>query len=203
MTPNNPKIHNRHSLRLKGYDYAQNGLYFITICCQDRVHWFGNVVNGEMKLNENGKIAQQCWLEIPEHFPDVTLHEFIIMPNHIHGIVEIVGANKYSPQNIMENISPEIGANVFPDKTGANVFPDKTGANVYSPLRSPSKTIGSVVRGFKIGVMKRIRSTSDVKTIWQRNYYEHIIQNEHSFDRISEYIINNPLNWGKDLFHQK
>ena len=99
MTPNNPKIHNRRSLRLKGYDYTQNGLYFITICCQDRVHWFGYAVNGEMKLNEIGQIARQCWLQIPVHFPHVSLHEYIIMPNHIHGIVEIVGANKYSPQS--------------------------------------------------------------------------------------------------------
>jgi REP element-mobilizing transposase RayT len=165
-----------------------------------------------MILNENGKIAQQCWMEIPEHFPDVTLHEFIIMPNHIHGIVEIVGANKYSPQTGIINNSPQTGTNNgsphsgennCPSKTGANVYSPENRANVYSPLRSPSKTIGSVVRGFKIGVMKRIRSTSVVKTIWQRNYYEHIILNEQSFDRISEYIINNPLKWNLDLFHQK
>lgn len=88
----NPNIHHRKSIRLKGYDYSQAGLYFITICCQDRAHLFGEIENGEMILNEYGKIANQCWLEIPNHFPNAILHEHIIMPNHIHGIVELVGA---------------------------------------------------------------------------------------------------------------
>jgi len=98
----NPKIHNRRSIRLKGYDYSQAGLYFITICCQDRICRYGNVVDGEMKLNDAGRIANECWLNIPEHFPNVILHEHIIMPNHIHGIIELVGANNYSP-NLPEN----------------------------------------------------------------------------------------------------
>ena len=97
MTHYEPDEHHRHSIRLRGYDYSCSGLYFITICCQDRASIFGNVVSSSMILNDNGQIARQCWLEIPDHFPDVSLHEFIIMPNHIYGIVEIVGANKHSP----------------------------------------------------------------------------------------------------------
>ena len=83
----NPNIHHRKSIRLKGYDYTQAGLYFITICCQNRECLFGNIINGEMILNDAGNIANECWLAIPNHFPNVVLHEFVIMPNHIHGII--------------------------------------------------------------------------------------------------------------------
>lgn len=85
----NPQIHNRTSNRLKGYDYGSEGLYFLTICAADRISLFGHITDNRMILNENGKIAQDCWLKITEHFPHTKLHEFVIMPNHIHGIIEI------------------------------------------------------------------------------------------------------------------
>lgn len=102
--PYNPNIHHRRSIRLKGYDYSQAGLYFVTICCHNRMHLFGNVVNGGMELNDAGKIADACWMEIPNHFPNAVLHEYIVMPNHVHGIVELktdinvvfVGAENFS-----------------------------------------------------------------------------------------------------------
>ncbi len=109
MTLYNHNIHHRHSIRLQEYDYSDTGLYFITICCENRACLFGNVADGEMILNEIGFIARECWLEIPDHFPDVSLHEFIIMPNHIHGIVEIVGANKHSPHNMETNVCDQNG----------------------------------------------------------------------------------------------
>src|ERR1035437_1338664 len=93
----NPKIHHRRSIRLKGYDYSQEGMYFITICVQDRECLFGEIVQQIMILNDAGKIAEQCWLSIPEHFPNAILHEYVVMPNHIHGIIElsgIVGVNQ-------------------------------------------------------------------------------------------------------------
>ncbi len=133
-------------------------------------------MKGEMKLNECGKIAERCWLKIPQHFPHVTLDEFIIMPNHVHGIVVIDNTNN-----------------------GHIVV----GAKNFSPLRNnrpcgTSQTIGSIVRGFKIGVTKWIRQHTDIYTVWQRNYYEHIIRNDMDLQRIREYIINNPLNWESD-----
>lgn len=109
MTHNEPDEHHRHSIRLRGYDYSCSGLYFITICCQDRASIFGNVVSSSMILNDNGQIARQCWLEIPKHFPDVSLHEYIVMPNHIHGVVEIVGANKHSPHYMETNVCDQNG----------------------------------------------------------------------------------------------
>ena len=180
MTEQLPK---RRTIRLINYDYSQDGLYFVTVCCQDKICRFGKVEDGVMVLNDAGKIAKQCWLDMPVHFPHIILHEFIIMPNHIHGIIEIshfVGA---------KNLSPE-----------------------YETLfQSPSKTIGSIIRGFKIGVTKwfnnnRAKDFSPLqksKPIWQRNYYEHIIRNEQSHQQITDYIINNPFNWGNDKYYNQ
>jgi len=175
----NPKIHHRKSIRLQGYDYSQAGLYFITICCQNRACLFGKIDGGEMVLNDAGKHAQQCWLEIPKHFPNTTLHEYITMPNHIHGIIEIVGANHYSPNGT------------------------RTRANDYSPLRGTTKTIGSVVRGYKIGVTKWFRENNQNQfpigtSVWQRNYWEHIVRNENEYKHIAQYIVDNPQKWDMD-----
>ncbi|MCC7400479.1 MAG: hypothetical protein IT214_03250 [Chitinophagaceae bacterium] len=255
MNKYNPNIHHRKSIRLKGYDYSQAGMYFITICVQNRACLFGDVVNGEMVLNDAGRIADECWLNIPVHFPNVILHEYIIMPNHVHGIIELVGAKNLSPHNdtphddssendtphndtphddsshddtphnesphddspgqhLSMNSPPEltmtgsfdemkIGAENDSDSFGAKYDSDGYGAKDFSPLRSPSKTVGSIVRGFKIGVTKWFRSNGNMENIWQRNYWEHIIRDEKSLQRISEYINNNPINWNTDKFYNK
>ena len=201
MADNYSPQQNRRSIRLKGYDYAQAGLYFVTICCQDREWLFGEILNNKMIFNEAGKHANECWLQIPNHFPNAILHEHIIMPNHVHGIIELtnpVGAKNISPetdnpQNIAKNISPENGDS-------------QPGEKNISPLRSPSKTIGSIVRGFKIGVTKWFRNNMAEqfplqRPVWQRNYYDNIIRNTISYQNISEYIINNPLKWQEDKFY--
>lgn len=173
---------NRQSLRLRGYDYSKEGLYFITICCQDRIYRFGKIVNGIMILNDAGKQTEICWMAIPEHFTNVVLHDFVIMPNHIHGIVEIT--------------APTVRAKHYS-------LPH-TWANDDLPLRhGTSKTVGSIVRGFKIGVTKWFIENYNTKNIWQRNYYEHIIRDENAYRNISDYIINNPLNWAEDKFYQQ
>ena len=209
--PYDPNIHHRKSIRLKGYDYSQAGMYFITLCVQDKLCLFGEVVNGEMVLNDAGRVAKACWLNIPEHFPNAILHEHIVMPNHVHGIIEFVGANHYSPEPCSPaNDSPEPFApnnnfynNHFTNNPSSNNDLPEKRANNDSPLRSPSKTIGSVVRGYKIGVVKWFRLNGNLGNIWQRNYYEHIIRNEQSYYRISEYILNNPKNWDKDTFYNQ
>ena len=187
MSQYNPLIHHRRSIRLKGYDYAQEGLYFITICCFENKHLFGKIVDGVMVLNDAGKIAEKCWLEIPEHFKNVVLHEFVIMPNHVHGILEIVGEGANN-ENIMK------GAKNF------SPVQDNIPKNISSRFISPSRTIGSVVRGFKIGVTKWMRQHTDVVNVWHRNYYDIIIRNEQSYNNISKYIVNNPINWRDDRF---
>ena len=159
-------IHHRRSIRLKGYDYSQAGLYFITICCYNRECLFGDVVNGEMVLNDAGKFADECWNYIPDHFPNAILHEYIIMPNHIHGIIELLNY---------------IGCTV--------------GVQNVEPVRSPNEIDSS--NGVQNIVSYRFRS------IWQRNFWEHIIRNEQSYQRISEYIVTNPAKWGDDKFNTK
>jgi REP element-mobilizing transposase RayT len=165
---------------LKGYDYSQEGAYFITICTQDRVCLFGDIVDGKMRLNDKGQHVEKCWHEILVHFPNVELDEFVIMPNHVHGILvidDIVGAKNFSPLQLMPSRS--------------NPVPAQT-------PRGTSKTIGSIIRGFKIGVTKWFRQNTPVYTVWQRNYYEHIIRNEETLHCSREYVINNPAQWELD-----
>lgn len=178
-----PNKHNRRSIRLKGYDYSRAGRYFVTLNCQDRAHLFGTVEDGAMQLNEAGQVARDCWLAIPDHFPDVVLHEFVIMPDHVHGILEIVGA--------------DVGANDDSPPPPPPPSSPKDGDEKAVPFRSPSKTIGSIIRGFKIGVTKWMRANTDVHKVWQRNYHDHIIRDERAFQNISAYIRDNPKNWGK------
>ena len=189
MNNYNPDKHHRRSIRLKGYDYSQEGLYFITICCQDRASLFGRIEDHKMVLNEAGKIAVDCWSAIPEHFPNVILHAYVVMPNHVHGILEIgmsIGAKNLSP---------------LQDDDEKHVR-----ANNNSPIPRPkgaSKTVGSIVRGFKIGVTKWMRQNTNVYAVWQRNYYDIIIRNDEAYSTISDYIANNPANWDSDRFSKK
>lgn len=189
-------MHNRRSIRFKGYDYTQAGLYFITICCQNRACLFGEIENGKMMLNDAGAIANDCWLNIQNHFPNAILHEYVIMPNHVHGIIELVGANNHSPVSKLHSPKTELHSPKN-KKNNNSVIGDNRAKNV-SPLRSPSKTVGSVVRGFKIGVTKWMRQNTDTFYIWQRNYWEHIIRDDKSHENISQYIINNPTKWNND-----
>ena len=175
MPTYDPVRRHRRSMRLKGYDYSQPGLYFVTIVAQDRVCLFGHIEDDNMQLNEAGRIVETCWLAIPEHFPHVILDAFVIMPNHVHGIIVImehVGAKNFSP------LQSPIRQSSMP--------------------RSPSKTIGSIVRGFKIGVTKWFRANTDIHAVWQRNYYDHIIRDEPSLNRIRQYIADNPARWDTD-----
>jgi len=169
------------STRLPEYDYFQIGYYYITICTENKTNYFGKIENDIMFLNEIGEIANKYWLEIPEHYPNVKLDEYIIMPNHIHGIIFI-------KNNVSENNS------------GASVETQ----NIVS-LQNQNKfqhiipgSIGSIIRGFKIGVTKWVRQNTKIDTIWQRNYYDHIIRNEKSLYKIRHYIKYNPLNWKHD-----
>ncbi len=231
----NPRIHHRRSIRLKGYDYSQAGLYFITICCDDRRCLFGEITIGAenfpptMKLNDAGKIANECWLQIPEHFPNVILHEYVVMPNHVHGIIELNDVNNVIAQNSGEQNTGTRNADA--QNSGArNVGAQNVGAQNFVPLPPPPlppnerisdfepqqnqfqkiipRSIGSIVRGYKIGVTKWFRNKRmegfenfQPQRVWQRNYYEHIIRDERSYQNISKYIINNPVNWKEDKFH--
>ncbi len=207
----NPDIHHRRSIRLKNYDYAQAGLYFITLCCQDRKHLFGKIKNGEMILNEVGEIVKEEWEKTREIRKNIALHEYIIMPNHFHAIIEILYSENKENKKLAE-------------------------------FKSPSQTIGAIIRGFKGATTKKIKilyfsdsgeskidseregesksspdSTGELQfapsagrgelkisledKIWQRDYYEIIIRNQKAFFNISNYIKNNPKKWNQDNFH--
>ena len=169
--------HHRRSIRLPGYDYSQNGYYSVTICTFNRESIFGDIANGKMKLNQLGIIVNHNWAAIPDHYPYVTVDTYTIMPNHIHGILNIdryVGANDYSPLPQTDKSKP-----------------------------GTSKTIGAIIRGFKIGVAEWSRKQSDFFAVWQRNYYEHIIRNEKDYWAIRQYIIDNHKNWEKDELYKR
>ena len=186
MNNYNPTIHHRRSIRLKGYDYSQAGLYFITICCQDRVCRLGKIENGVMICNELGEIAYREWMKTAELRPQIELDAFMVMPNHIHGILKINEMDMdtlHSPNNMGDNMG---------DNTG----------ECNSPLRSPSNTIGAIIRGYKSSVTKQFGLMGFDEKLWQRNYYEHIIRDEQSYQIISEYIINNPKKWADDKFYK-
>jgi putative transposase len=193
--------HRRRSIRLQKRDYADPGAYYVTLCVHDRENLFGDVTDGVMYLNDAGRATESFWKEIPRHFPRATLDEFVIMPNHIHGIIWIV-------DNMRSVLDMNRG-----DGAGANC--GHVGANNHSPLQPPhpasknteqmrqrprgtSKTIGSMVRGFKIAATRWMRSNGRVVPVWQRNYHEHIIRNERSLERIRAYIRANPVNWQRD-----
>ena len=201
--PYNPNIHHRRSIRLKGYDYSQAGLYFITICIQDRECFFGNIVNGEMILNDAGKMADNEWGKIPDRFINVQLHEHIVMPNHFHAIMEIVGATLVVAP-VGTTVAP-VGTTVAP---GNEIVGNENGQPQGIAPTKP-KTVGDIVGAFQsIVTVEYIRGVKQLDwppfngKLWQRNYWEHIIRDEQSYHRISNYIINNPNNWKGDKFHE-
>lgn len=165
-----PEKHHRRSIRLKDYDYARGGAYFVTVCTYNHQCLFGEIINGEMQLKNFGQIVSGEWLRTPQLRPNIVLDVFIVMPNHLHAILII---------------------------EGRGVLP-------YAPaptnFRSPSQTVGAIVRGFKSAVTKQVnemRNTPGLE-VWQRNYYEHIIRNENERNLIRQYIVYNPQKWEFD-----
>ncbi|MBW4660011.1 MAG: hypothetical protein KME15_15155 [Drouetiella hepatica Uher 2000/2452] len=178
----NPDKHHRRSIRLKEYDYLSPGAYFITICTHQRQCLFGEIVNGEMQLSEMGEIAESCWQAIPDHFARVQLDGFVVMPNHLHGIILIAdtcrGMALPCPYPKMQLEKRKFGQPI---------------------AGSLSTTVGS----FKSAATKQINTLRNATGIpvWQRNYYENIVPNEESLHRLRQYIHNNPLSWQEDQLH--
>lgn len=196
---------NRRSIRLKNYDYSQGGRYFITICCQDRTSLFGKIDKGEMILNEAGKMIASEWLALKNRFPNIELDEYIVMPNHFHGILRINDKKAIVPSN------NTVGASLVDVQNNNNN--NNKGSHKGIPQQQPqgisptdiNPTVGNIIGAFKsITSVEYIRG---IKTknweqfnnrLWQRNYWEHIIRNDDAFDRISQYIKNNPRKWSED-----
>jgi REP element-mobilizing transposase RayT len=177
-----PEKHHRQSIRLRNYDYSQPGYYFLIICTHKKQCWLGEIKNDRMYLNQIGKIVAREWLHTPKIRPNVQLDEWVIMPNHLHGIVII---NEHISGLVDEKITLSGARN--------------------EPLRQESNSISSFVAGFKSAVSKRINLLRDNRDIpiWQRNYYESIIRDENALRVIREYIFNNSFQWKKDPDNQE
>lgn len=170
-----PQKHHRRSIRIQGFDYGYPGAYFITIVTYQRDRIFGNIVDGKMQLNALGAITDECWRAIPEHFPNVDLGTYVIMPNHVHGII-VINENWMATDS-----SPSVGA------------------QHAAPLPNVKPgSLGAIVRSFKSAVTRRVGRELNTTGIWQRNYYEHIIRNHEDWDRIDRYIETNPFRWTED-----
>ena len=192
MSKNNRDKYRSESTRLKSWDYGWNASYFVTICTKGKVYSFGNIVAEEILLSDVGKIAKECWIEIPFHFPFVHLGEFIVMPNHVHGIINI----RKSSVETQNFASQNYDSNRVKERENIPSRRRQRSLNVFGPQ---SRNLGSVVRGFKIGVTKQARSI-DQEFSWQPRYHDHIIRDEESYQRISEYIQWNPRNWKTDKY---
>jgi REP element-mobilizing transposase RayT len=158
----------RKRIRLKRYDYSQDGYYFVTICAENREEWFGKVEKGEMILNQYGKIANQCWDDLPNHYLNCSLDSFVVMMNHIHGIIVILNKDV----TIVGN-----GLKPFPTHGLSEMIP---GFKTFS-----SRKINEEIK-------------NDNKFQWQKSFYDHVIRNETELYRIRDYIKNNPLKWDLD-----
>lgn len=186
-----PKIHHRRSIRLQGYDYSQAGGYFVTLVTWHREFLFGEIANGEMRLNKIGKIVEWEWLELSKRLPYVELGAHMVMPNHFHGILfihENVGATRQGQTR--PNPSEGQLQSMIPDGIDG------------SPLHHGPKpaSLGAIISQFKSRVTKHIWKFPEFKEtpIWQRNYYEHILRNETDFQNKTDYIEANPMLWDKD-----
>ncbi len=156
-----PKIHHRHSIRIKGYDYSQPNVYFITVATYSKERFLGEVINGIMHLSQAGKILNYAWSDLPLHYPNVVLDFLGIMPDHFHAIIQLIQTE-----------------------------------GIDRPA-----TLSEIVRAVKAFSAKRINSLRKTpgQPVWQRNYYEHIIRDDHEWQQIRKYIDVNPQNWGKEL----
>ena len=182
----NPNLHHRQSICLKGYDYAEAGEYFVTIRTHDRGNVLGRIRNENLILSEVGTIVKEEWMKTPEVRSNVDLDEFVIMPNHVHGILVIRDERK--------------GGEVFVRGNGNSPTRENKSSQGRTPFRSPSATVGAIVRGFKGATTKRVNELfgTPERPLWHRNYYEHVVRSEKDLERIREYIRLNPTRWPTD-----
>ena len=202
----NPNIHQRKSIRLKGYDYSQAGFYFITICAQNRACLFGEIIDGVMILNDAGKMIAKWYYELENKFTDIRCHQMVVMPNHFHCIIENVGADlRVCPENNIAdgNTNNIVDGNIQVEHR--NILGEHgniLGEHVGSPLHRVVGWFKTMTTNEYIRGVKTLGWEPFDGKLWQRNYWEHIIRNENDYNRISNYIINNPLQWEKDSLNR-
>ncbi len=166
-----PQRHHRRSIRHLSYDYREDGAYFVTLCTRGRLFAFGNIVDDQLQPTQRGLIARSCWDDIPKHRPYVTLDEFVVMPNHVHGVLWIEGGRA-------TQVSPLRGD---------------------LPRLIPA-SLGAIVGAYKAAVSREINKLRQdaARGLWQPNYYEHVIRTEQALGAIREYVLTNPQRWASD-----
>lgn len=186
----NPNRHHRRSIRLKHHDYTSAGFYFITICTHQRRCLLGNVMEGAVQLSEFGEIVAACWQAIPQHFSQIQLDRFVVMPNHLHGILVVTDMDK--------------GMVVTTDTGRGMAMPCPYTTFQSRKFGQPiSGSISTIVGSFKSAVTKQINLLRHAPgtPVWQRNYYEHIIRDDRALHQIRDYIEHNPITWNQDQLH--
>ncbi len=187
------------SARLQTWDYRWAGAYFITICSKNREHYFGKIINKKMELSHVGVIANLLWYEIKNHSINIELGEFVVIPNHIHGILILNDNNPRNNDRINDIKNVETGhALSLQPNIQSNTQP--IGTNRFQNIGKNS--ISSIIGGYKSAVTKHSNRLG-FEFGWQTRFHDHIIRDEEAFDMISNYIINNPLRWEEDKFYQQ
>jgi len=177
------------SARKKNWDYRSEAIYYVTICTQNRLFYFGNIKNGQMILSDIGQFATTCWFDIPNHFPFIELINFVVMPNHIHGLLEIRDNDNF----VGDTVETLHATSLRPFTEIHQRRKNDSMANI-SPKRG---SLASVIRSYKSAVT-RYANKNNIDFGWQTRYHDHIIRNNSEFIRINNYIINNPENWRDD-----
>ena len=219
------------SIRLQSWDYSKNGAYFITICTKNRQHFFGKIENDIMQLSEIGKLAEQYWLEIPNHFPFIELGNFIVMPNHFHGLLiinnsvetrfiasnnndpQFIASNNNDPQFIVSNNNDpqfiasnnnDSGLIIIKENETRLIASLQENVGGFSGDKNPmlNDNISKIIRWYKGRCSFECRKI-DNDFGWQSRFHDHIIRNSKSFDIIQNYISENPLKWKNDKFFNK
>lgn len=167
------------STRLPHWDYGNPGTYFVTICTKKFQYWFGEVVNGKMVLNEMGEVADSCWAEIPDHFDHIELDEYVVMPNHVHGIIGIMDV-----ETLPEKVKTRHAVSL------------REHTNKFGPLKKGA--LSTIIGSYKSAVTGEIRESHNPNFGWHPRFYDHVIRNEYSLEKIQYYIQMNPKNWIKD-----
>ena len=212
-----PERYHRRSIRLPGYDYTTPGAYFVTLCVHDGACVLGGVVDGEVTLTEEGRIVTACWVDLPNHYPHVRMDAFVVMPNHVHGIIVLVDGGLVGTGGIEARCvgaggvgagfeGSDSAAGTGPRSDGVaprarGVKPAPTGATTgATPTRHPLPEIVRALKTFSARRINALRGTRG-QPFWQRSYYEHIVRNQRELDAIRAYIVQNPLRWDLDREH--
>lgn len=195
--PYTPDIHHRKSIRLKGYDYSQAGLYFITICTQNRKWLFGEIKDGEMILNDAGEMVKHWYYELNNKFNDIKCHAMVVMPNHFHCIIENTGSPVGADLCVCPITDAPIPSENIPGKNDQDEHPIRN-EHTGSPLRAIIQWFKTMTTNNYIREVKQNDWPPFHGKLWQRNYWEHIIRNLNEYQRITQYIINNPRQWEND-----